>query len=69
MVKGALLLFIVAAIAVFSYQNTIPVTVSLLLWRFETSPAVLAFLAVLAGIIIAQLVHKVMKKDAAANKS
>jgi uncharacterized integral membrane protein len=68
MIKGALLLLIVAVIAVFSYQNTLSVTVSLLFWRVETSLAVIAFLAVLAGVVVAQLAHKVIKKEAAALK-
>jgi len=49
----ALLLSIVALVTIFSVQNAAPVAVSFLFWRFEASLAIVIFLSVLTGILIA----------------
>jgi len=36
----------------FTVQNSTPVTISFLLWRFEASLAIVIFLSVISGIII-----------------
>ncbi len=50
-----LLLVIVALVTIFSVQNASPVAVSLLFWRFEASLAIVIFLSVLTGIVMAAL--------------
>lgn len=50
-----LLLAIVALVTIFSVQNAYPVAVSFLLWRFEASLAIVIFLSVLSGILLAVL--------------
>ena len=47
--------FAVAAVA-FALQNNVPVTVSLLFWRFDSSLAMVLLLAIGVGAIIAGLV-------------
>ena len=47
---------LILTVALFSVQNASPVTVSFLLWRFESSLAVILFLAVLIGAIIGALI-------------
>ncbi len=43
---------IVAAAVVFSYQNSLVVTLSFVTWQFTASLAIVVFLAVLAGMLI-----------------
>lgn len=47
---------LILTVALFSVQNASPVTVSFLVWRFESSLAVILFLAVLIGAIIGALI-------------
>ncbi len=47
---------IAVAIALFAIQNATPVVVSFLLWRFESSLAVVIILAITAGIAITWLI-------------
>lgn len=48
-----LLLSIVALVTIFSVQNASPVAVSFLFWRFDASLAIVIFLSVLSGILLA----------------
>lgn len=49
------ILLIAGIIVIFSVQNEVPVTVSFLFWKFETSLVSVAAAAVFAGVLIAQL--------------
>jgi uncharacterized integral membrane protein len=55
MILLILIILIVAVVTVFSVQNAVPVTLSFLVWRFSASLAVLIFLAILTGMLIASL--------------
>lgn len=52
MITLILLLLIIAAVTVFSVQNAVPVAISLFIWRFEASLAIVVFLSAVSGIII-----------------
>ena len=47
-----LVVLIVAAAVIFSYQNAVTVTLSFIAWHFSASLAIVVFLAVLAGMVI-----------------
>jgi uncharacterized integral membrane protein len=47
---------IVGLVAIFSVQNALPVSIAFLFWRFQASLAVVIFISVLAGVIIASVV-------------
>ena len=53
MVNVVILLLIVAVVAVISVQNATPVAIAFLFWKFETNLAVVIFLSLLAGIMMA----------------
>lgn len=55
MVVLVLIVLIVAVVTIFSVQNAVPVTVSFMVWRFSSSLAVLIFLSILVGMLIAIL--------------
>lgn len=48
-----ILLVIVTLVAVIAVQNTTPVVIAFLFWKFETNLAVVMFLSLLAGLLIA----------------
>ncbi len=48
-----IVLAIVALVTIFSVQNASPIVVSFLFWQFEASLAIVIFLSVLSGILIA----------------
>ena len=48
-----LALLIVAVVAIFTIQNALPVSVVFLFWKFQASLAIVTFLSVLMGIVIA----------------
>lgn len=52
MITLIFLLLIIASVTVFSVQNAVPVTISLFVWRFEASLAIVVFLSVVSGILI-----------------
>ena len=52
MVNIVIALIIVLIVAVFSVQNASPVSISLLVWQFQASLAIIIFLCVLSGIIV-----------------
>jgi uncharacterized integral membrane protein len=56
MITIVLLLIIIATVTVFSVQNAAPVAVSFLFWRFEASLAIVIFLSVLTGVLIAAII-------------
>jgi len=51
-----LLLVIIALVAAFSVQNAAPVTISFILWKFQASLAIVIFLSVLIGAVIATII-------------
>ena len=61
-----LIILIVGLIIAFSSQNELPVAVSFLIWKFETSLASVAVASVLTGVIMAQLLgeFRVRRKKA-----
>jgi uncharacterized integral membrane protein len=63
MIKIALMSIIIAAVLIFSIQNEVPVAVSFLFWRFETSLSVVIYFAVLSGVLVMQLLQRREKKQ------
>ncbi len=51
-----LALLIIIAVAVFSAQNALPVSIVFLFWKFQASLAIVIFLSVLTGIVVASIV-------------
>jgi len=51
MMVAILLLLILGLITLFVLQNTLPVTVSFLFWKFEASLAIVIFISVILGMI------------------
>jgi uncharacterized integral membrane protein len=51
-----LALLIIAVVAIFSAQNALPVSIVFLFWKFQASLAIVIFLSVLTGIVIASIV-------------
>jgi putative membrane protein len=51
-----LALIIVAVVAIFTIQNALPVSVVFLFWKFQASLAIVTFLSVLTGIVIASII-------------
>jgi len=51
-----IVIVIIAVIAVFSVQNADPVAITFLFWTFEASLAIVVFLSVLSGILIAAII-------------
>ncbi len=51
MLIAILLLLILGLITLFVLQNTLPVTVSFLFWKFEASLAIVIFISVILGMI------------------
>lgn len=45
-----------AVIAIFSVQNAEPVKITFLKWTFEASLAIVIFLSVLSGVLIAAII-------------
>jgi lipopolysaccharide assembly protein A len=46
---------VIAAVVIFSVQNAAPVSVAFLAWKFDASLAVIVFLALVIGIVVAVL--------------
>jgi uncharacterized integral membrane protein len=51
-----LALLIIVVVAVFSAQNALPVSIVFLFWRFQASLAIVIFLSVLTGVVIASII-------------
>jgi uncharacterized integral membrane protein len=51
-----LALLIIAAVATFSLQNALPVSIVFLFWRFEASLAIVIFISALTGAVIASII-------------
>ena len=51
-----LALLIIAAVAIFSLQNALPVSIVFLFWKFEASLAIIIFISALTGIVIASII-------------
>jgi len=56
MISIVLVLVIIAVIAAFSVQNAEPVTITFLFWTFNASLAIVIFLSVFSGVLIAAIV-------------
>ena len=56
MISIVLAVVIIAVIAVFSVQNAEPVTITFLFWTFKASLAIVIFLSVLSGVLIAVII-------------
>lgn len=56
MFTAVILLVIVAIVAIFSVQNASPVAISFLFWKFDASLAIVVFLSMILGAIIATVV-------------
>jgi uncharacterized integral membrane protein len=48
-------LLIVAVVAIFTIQNALPVSIIFLFWKFQASLAIVIFLSVLTGVVIASI--------------
>ena len=68
MVTIILLLIIVAAVAIFSVQNAMPVAITFLFWRFEASLAIVIFLSVIAGMIVGAIIVSLLKVKSSVKK-
>jgi uncharacterized integral membrane protein len=55
MITIILAFIIIVLVTIFSVQNAAPVAITFLTWKFEASLAVIIFLSVLAGIIVATI--------------
>ncbi len=53
MTNVVILLLIIAVVAVIAVQNATPVVIAFLFWKFETNLAVVIFLSLLAGLLMA----------------
>ncbi len=53
------LLIILAVVALFAVQNSAPVTIAFFSWKFEASLAIVIFLSVLTGALVASVVASV----------
>jgi len=51
-----LALLIIVVVAVFSAQNALPVAIVFLFWKFQASLAIVIFLSVLTGVVIASII-------------
>ena len=51
-----LALLIIIVVAVFSAQNALPVSIVFLFWKFQASLAIVIFLSVLVGALIASII-------------
>ncbi|MCX5799727.1 MAG: lipopolysaccharide assembly protein LapA domain-containing protein [Proteobacteria bacterium] len=52
---------IILIVAIFSIQNSTPVALSFLFWKFEASLAVVIFLSALTGVIIGAIIVFVIR--------
>jgi len=70
MITGILILAIIGMVTLFSIQNVTTISVSLLIWRFETTLPALIFISVLLGVIVEQLARKwAARRSGKVNKS
>lgn len=53
MITILIALVIIALVTVFSVQNASPVTITFIYWKFQASLAIVVFLSVLAGVLVA----------------
>jgi uncharacterized integral membrane protein len=68
MISAAFLMFIICIVIAFSIQNVGLMAVSFLAWRFETSVSAVTVGAVLAGILIAQLLRTILSRRQEQNR-
>ncbi|OGW38346.1 MAG: hypothetical protein A2010_17390 [Nitrospirae bacterium GWD2_57_9] len=68
MIHIVLILIVAGTVLTFSAQNEIPTTVSFLVWQFELSPGLAAAVAMLAGIVLMQLLASLRSKQQAGSR-
>ncbi len=68
MIIVILILIIIGTVTLFSIQNITSVTVSLLVWRFETTVPILVSVAMLLGVFVEQLVRQWAARRSAKDK-
>lgn len=54
-----LLLILMTGASFFAVQNSAPVTISFILWRFEASLAIVIFLSIITGAIMSAIVYMI----------
>lgn len=64
-----LLLILMTTVAVFAIQNATTVTISFILWRFESSLALVIFVSLICGAVMTVLVYTMSKIKASIKKS
>lgn len=70
MINGILIVLIIGMIVTFSVQNAVSITVSFLIWQIETSFVSVMVAAVLAGVLLTQLLRGLtIKPQASAKKT
>jgi uncharacterized integral membrane protein len=47
---------IITIVVIFSIQNSVPVVITFFFWKFEASLAIVVFLSVVAGVLIAWII-------------
>ncbi|MEJ2695167.1 MAG: LapA family protein [Candidatus Sulfobium sp.] len=55
MITILIALILIALVTVFSVQNASPVTITFIYWKFSASLAIVVFLSVLTGVLIAMV--------------
>ncbi|OGW42037.1 MAG: hypothetical protein A2010_06170 [Nitrospirae bacterium GWD2_57_9] len=68
MLNGVLISLIAGVVLIFSMQNGVPVAASFLAWDFEVPFSVVTGAAVLAGILLAQLLQALRSKRQTASE-
>jgi uncharacterized integral membrane protein len=51
-----LVVVIITIVVIFSIQNAVPVVITFFFWKFEASLAIVVFLSVVAGVLIAWII-------------
>jgi uncharacterized integral membrane protein len=63
-----ILLIVLFLVAIFSVQNAVPVTITLLFWRFDASLAIVIFLSALCGMVAGAIIASLMRLKPKAQK-
>jgi len=63
-----ILMSVLGLVSIFSVQNAVPVTITLLFWKFEASLAIVIFLCAVFGMIAGAIIVSLLKVKASAKK-
>ncbi|MFQ3573017.1 MAG: LapA family protein [Thermodesulfovibrionales bacterium] len=63
------LLILMTTVAVFAIQNAMPVTISFILWRFESSLAVVIFVSLICGSVMTVLAYTMSRIKTSINRA